>query len=174
MQTTDNQEEVFDVVDGNDKVVGKATRREVHSDKKLMHRSIGVVLFNGRHDIFLQRRSITKDTDALSWTISCSGHVRSGDSYDETAKRELEEELGVKGVVLSLLTKYFYSGQSETEVVQLYTVNYRGEIKLQNEEILEGRFFSKDNLITAVATKEIDLNMWGRQALEKLGFISIK
>ncbi len=75
MKYTDNQNELFDTVDENDKVIGQATRGEVHKNKNLIHRSIGVVVFNSNGEIYLQKRNSTKDTDPGKWTISCSGHV---------------------------------------------------------------------------------------------------
>ena len=171
MNTTDNLNEVFDVVNVNDKVVGRATRREVHQNKNLIHRSIGVAVFNSNKKLFLQRRSMTKDTDSLLWTISCSGHVFTGENYEETARRELMEELGIERAVINLLSKYLYMGERETEMVTLYKVNYDGEIILQFEEILEGKFFSMEELRVAVETEEIELNIYGRMALEKLGWL---
>ena len=97
MKSTDNSDELFDVVNDKDEVIGQATRGEVHKNKKLIHRSIGVAVFNSKGELFLQKRSATKDTDPLLWTISCSGHVRSGNDYDETAIRELKEELALEG-----------------------------------------------------------------------------
>ncbi len=94
-KTTDNQNEVFAVVDENDRVVGEATRREVHKDKNLIHRSVGVAVFDAKGELFMQQRSPTKDTEPLKWTISCSGHVDKGEGYEETAVRELSEELGL-------------------------------------------------------------------------------
>ena len=75
MKTTDNQNELFNIVDEKDNVVGQATRGEVHKNKSLIHRSVGVVVFNSRGEIFLQQRSAGKDTDPSKWTISASGHV---------------------------------------------------------------------------------------------------
>ena len=97
MEITDNLKELFDIVDENDKVVGRATRGQVHGNPKLIHRSVGVAVFNSKGELFLQKRTATKDTDPLLWTISCSGHVGRGDAYEKTAVRELEEELGIKG-----------------------------------------------------------------------------
>lgn len=77
MRYTDNQKEVFDIVDEHDNVIGKATRGQAHADKNLIHRSIGVVVFNKKGKVFLQQRSATKDTEPLKWTISASGHVTS-------------------------------------------------------------------------------------------------
>ena len=75
MKISDNQNEIFDVVDENDKVIGQARRGEAHRNKKLIHRSVGVLVFNKKGELFLQQRSATKDTDPLKWTISASGHV---------------------------------------------------------------------------------------------------
>lgn len=171
METTDNQYEVFDVVDLDDKVIGEATRGQTHNNKNLIHRSVGIAVFNRRGKIFLQRRSMTKDTDALLWTISCSGHVLKGENYQETAYRELTEELGIEGSVLNFLIKYIFYGEKETEMVTLYKINYDGEIALQTEEILEGKFFSKQEISSAIATSDIELNLWGKTALAKLGII---
>jgi len=93
--STDDKHELFDIVDKDDNVVGRATRGEVHRNKNLIHRSVGVAILNSRGEIFLQQRSVTKDTDPGLWTISCSGHVLAGDDYRVTAIRELKEELGL-------------------------------------------------------------------------------
>ena len=168
---TDNLNEVFDVVDVNDKVVGQASRREVHQNKNLIHRSVGIAVFNSNSKIFLQRRSLTKDTDALLWTISCSGHVLKGENYEETARRELLEELGIEDTGINFLTKYIYKGENETEITSLFKALYDGEIILQTEEILEGKFFSKEDLLRATASGEIEINNFGRMALGKLGLV---
>lgn len=170
---TDNQNEIFDVVDANDNVIRQALRKEVHSDKSLIHRSVGIAVFNSNQKIFLQRRSITKDTDALLWTVSCSGHVLTGESYEDTAKREIKEELGIEGVILERLTKYLYKGIYETEMTTLYKTIFDGEIVLQKEEILEGKFFGKEELHVSVSAHEIEFNLYGKTALEKLGWINI-
>ena len=172
--TTDNQNEIFDLVDTDDKVIGRTTRSQVHQNPNLIHRSIGVAVFNSNKKIFLQRRSVTKDIDALLWTISCSGHVLTGENYEDTACRELEEELGIKDTNLILLTKYLYKGTKETEITSLFKANYDGEITLLKEEILEGKFFGAEELSAAIDTGEIELNLFGRLALEKLGFIIVR
>ena len=171
METTDDLSEVFDVVDREDKVVGKATRGQVHSDPKLIHRSTVIFVINNNDKIFLQRRSLTKDTDSLKWTISCSGHVPSGETYEMTAKRELEEELGIKDVSLFYLCKYLYSAGKESEITVLYKTNYDGVITLKSDEILEGKFFSRDEIIIAAKTGEIELNLYGKIALGRLGIL---
>src|ERR1700722_1586072 len=88
-------EEIFDVVNERDEVVGQNTRREVHR-LGLKHRAVHVLVFNQKGEIFLQKRSMAKDTFPGAWDSSASGHVDSGEDYDACAVRELEEELGLK------------------------------------------------------------------------------
>lgn len=167
---TDNQDEVFDVVDENDNVIGKATRREVHKNKKLIHRSIGVAIFNIQGKIYLQQRSATKDKDPLLWTVGCSGHVESGDNYEETAKRELTEELGIN-VPIKFYKKYICRAPWETEMQMIFKAIYEGPFKLNKKEIMQGKFFTRKELNDLVKKGEIKLSFMGKRALEELGWV---
>ncbi len=212
---TDNQNEIFDVVDEEDKVIGRATRGEVHQNKRLIHRSVGVVIFNSRGEIFLQQRSKTKDTDPLKWTISCTGHVGaagpknfaevghdffahlpssptppppadswcSGNGgraqkawpprkiYEEAAHRELWEELGIKALEIEPVTKYICRAPNETEIQMLYKMFYDGPFKLNRKEIIQGKFFTRNELVKLVHLGKLELSFMGKVALSKLGWI---
>src|SRR5882762_3903686 len=88
-------EEIFDVVNERDEVIGKRPRSEVHS-LGLMHRATHVLVFNKRGQIFLQKRSMKKDRQPGLWDSSVSGHVDAGEDYDTCAVRELREEIGLQ------------------------------------------------------------------------------
>lgn len=79
--------ELFDVVDENDNIIGRATREECHSNPKLMHRASIILIFNSKGELLLQKRSMNKDTNPGKWANSVAGHVDPGESYEETAKR---------------------------------------------------------------------------------------
>jgi isopentenyldiphosphate isomerase len=87
-------EEIFDVVNERDEVIGRQTRSRVHR-LGLMHRAVHVLVFNARGQIFLQQRSMSKDRQPGLWDSSASGHLDSGEEYDACAVRELREELGL-------------------------------------------------------------------------------
>ncbi|MEN8724141.1 MAG: NUDIX domain-containing protein, partial [Lentimonas sp.] len=89
-----NAQELFDVVDAEDTVLRIETRSVVHREK-LFHRAVHVFVFNTKGELYLQRRSMTKDTAPGKWVSSCSGHVDSGEEYDQAAPRELGEEIGL-------------------------------------------------------------------------------
>src|SRR5258706_661349 len=87
------REEIFDIVNERDEVVGRNTRSEVHR-LGLKHRAVHVLVFNARGELFLQKRSLEKDCFPGAWDSSASGHLDSGEDYDACARRELFEELG--------------------------------------------------------------------------------
>src|SRR3989338_5228619 len=81
------------IVDEENNEIGKASTKEAH-EKKLLHRASYVMLVNKEGKILLQKRVAMK-TYPHMWTMSASGHVDQGESYEEAAHRELKEELGI-------------------------------------------------------------------------------
>src|SRR5712671_4334508 len=88
-------EDIFDLVNERDEVIGQAPRQEVHA-RGLWHRAVHVLVFNARGEVFLQKRSMKKDIAAGKWDSSSSGHLDSGEDYDACAVRELREEIGLE------------------------------------------------------------------------------
>ena len=88
-------DEIFDIVDESDNVVGALPRSEIHR-QKLKHRAIHIFWLGNNGKLALQRRSYAKDNSPGLLSSSCAGHVDSGETYLAAAVRELEEELGVK------------------------------------------------------------------------------
>lgn len=136
--------EYFYVVDENDKVLGKATREECHK-RGLIHRSVYIFVINRRGEIFIQRRSMSKDLYPGYYTGSATGHVDYGEDYDEAARRELREELGIEAPLIRVCKfKCFYN--IEREISMLYICRYNGPIRLNRDEVIEGRFMSVEEI----------------------------
>src|SRR5476651_2121401 len=108
--------EIFDVVDELDRVIGQAPRVEVHA-RKLRHRAVHILLFNPQGELYLQKRSATKDSFPLCYDSSASGHVDTGEDYAACAVRELREELGITGGPLQPLFKLDASPETGQEFV---------------------------------------------------------
>ena len=83
------------MVDAQDRVIGSESRDLVHVNN-LRHRAIHVLIFNQRGELFIQKRSIWKDTHPGKWDSSTAGHVDARESYEESARRELREEIGIE------------------------------------------------------------------------------
>lgn len=88
-------DEIFDIVDEQDKVIGALPRSEIHK-RGLKHRAIHIFWFRNDGMLCLQRRSYAKDNSPGMLSSSCAGHVDSGETYLTAAVRELDEELGIK------------------------------------------------------------------------------
>ena len=97
-------EEMFDVVDEQDRVLRQAPRSVVHA-KHWLHRASHIFVFNSKDELLVHRRSATKDECPLLCTSSASGHLAAGEDYSTAAVRELEEELGLK-VALGVFGNY--------------------------------------------------------------------
>ena len=82
-----NLDELFDVVDAQDRVTGKLPRREVHA-RGLRHRAVHMLVVNGAGRVFLHKRSMAKDLFPGVWDSSAAGHVGAGEDYDGTAARK--------------------------------------------------------------------------------------
>src|ERR1700730_13266825 len=131
-------EEIFDVVNERDEIVGREFRSQVHR-LGLKHRAVHVVIFNGQGEIFLQKRSMKKDCFPGAWDSSASGHLDAGQSYDACAVRELGEELGLQvHGRLERLFKIDACPQTGQEFVWVYRHRAEGPFTLQPEEIEGG------------------------------------
>jgi isopentenyldiphosphate isomerase len=135
-------EEIFDVVNERNDVVGRATRDHVHGDPSLLHRAAHVLVVNVAGELFLQKRSRSKVVQPGKWDSSVGGHVNAGESYETAARREMEEELGVTGVALAPLYTYIHRNEYESEYVATFRAFWNGPFRLQPEEIDDGRFWS--------------------------------
>ena len=139
-------DEIFDVVNERDEVVGRAPRREVHR-AGLMHRAIHVFVFNARGEIFLQKRSMSKDSSPGLWDSSASGHLDSGEDYDACAVRELREEIGlVVNVPPRRVFKVSPCAETGQEFVWLYLDASEGPFTLHPEEIERGDWFTRERV----------------------------
>ena len=135
-------EEIFDVVDSEDRVIGQALRSVVHA-QQLLHRAVHIFVFNSKGELLLQKRSAYKDEYPLCYTSSASGHLSAGESYADAAPRELLEELGLAGQ-LEWLAKFPAGPETSYEHTVLYRMTSDEPITVDPQEISEATFHSLD------------------------------
>jgi isopentenyl-diphosphate Delta-isomerase len=166
------QDEIYDVVDKMDQVIGQATRREIHQ-KNLLHRSIHILVFNHLNEVFLQKRSMSKDENPGLWDTSSAGHVDSGETYDECAHRELWEELGIKAI-LKPLEKIEACQMTYHEHVQIYTCKTNAIITINLDEISEGKYFDLEVLKSKIKNKPEHFTSSFKLIFKKYGAVLYK
>jgi isopentenyldiphosphate isomerase len=146
-------EEIFDVVNERDEVIGQRSRREVHR-LGLMHRAVHVLVFNSAGRVFLQKRSMTKDRQPGLWDSSASGHVASGEDYDTCTVRELGEEIGLRlDAAPKRLFKLAACAETDQEHVWVYRCAAEGPFRLQPEEIERGDWFAPEEVTRWMAER---------------------
>lgn len=150
-------EELIAVVDKNDQFIENKARNEVHK-LGLRHRAVHILLFNEQKQLFLQKRSLTKDINAGLWDTSAAGHVDAGESYDTCAHRETIEELGVcVDSTLEFLFKLPALPETGMEFVQVYRCTHNGPFILEAEEIDDGQWFSLNDISLRVKNNDPSL-----------------
>ena len=132
----------FDVVDAEDRVVRQEKRSVVHREG-LLHRAIHLLVRRPDGAIFLQRRSMKKDSAPGKWAASVSGHVDAGEDYLQAALRESWEEIGLDlAVEPEELARIDACSQTGMEFVRVYLARGDEPFRLDPEEVAEGRWCS--------------------------------
>jgi isopentenyldiphosphate isomerase len=141
--------ELVDVVDADDRVIGRATRADVRA-RKLRHRATYILVFNSRGQLLVHRRSAAKDLYPSYFDVAVGGVVGAGERYDEGARRELAEELGVTGAPLRPILKFQYEDADNRVNGRVYSCTYDGPLTPQAEEIAGVEWLDLDVVIERI------------------------
>lgn len=132
-------EELVEIVDRDNTPIGAVTRR-IMRQQNLIHRASYILVFNRQGQLFIQKRTATKDIYPGYWDLAAGGVVQAGETYLESAARELREELGVAGVKLRHLFDQYFEDEHNKVWGRIFTCVHNGPFTLQAEEIDYGRF----------------------------------
>ena len=129
-------DETLDIVDERDRVVGQAPRGEAYA-RGLRHRCVFIEVRDAEGRLFVHRRTPTKLVFPSHYDMFVGGVVGAGESYDDAALREAEEELGVSGLPRPVfLFKFLYDdGAGQTWWSAVYEVRCALPVDPQVEEV---------------------------------------
>jgi len=137
------------VVDEKDNVIG-AEEREIVKQKGLIHRIVRVIVKNSKGQIYLQKRGSKQETWPNRWDQSVGGHVDEGEGYEDAAKREMKEELGIESLSLRPITKFYHVEDIGKHRLKrfnkLFEVIYDRPISLAKGETSGGRWFNVEKI----------------------------
>ena len=141
-----NRNEIFDVVNIHDEIIDQQPRHIVH-ENNLTHRAVHALVYDKDNRLYLQKRSLSKDTNPGLWDTSMGGHLESGETYDQAAIRETFEELGIKlDEAPEKLFKLPASEDTGYEFIWVYKIIYDGKIQPCEIEISDGMWIDSDEL----------------------------
>lgn len=127
------------IVDHRNHKTGVTTRAEMRR-RHLIHRASYILVFNHGNELFLQKRTGTKDIYPGRYDIAAGGVVQADETYEQSAKRELQEELGIADVPLIRLFDHFYGDADNQVWGRIFSCRHEGPFVLQEEEVASGRF----------------------------------
>ncbi len=146
MSAAASADELVDIVDEQDRVVGQTTRGDIRT-RGLRHRSTYVLLFNRDNQLFVHRRTVTKDIYPGYYDVAFGGVVAAGEDHDAAAPRELREEAGVAGVRLRRLFSFQFDDDTNHVNGVVYTATHDGALELQASEVAGGEWMDLDAVI---------------------------
>lgn len=138
-------DEILDVVNDANAVIGSATRESVHREG-LQHRSAHIFLFNPQGRMYIQKRSRTKSEHPLFFDSSAAGHVLRGEDYRRCAERELEEEIGITEAEIFPVEIAKTPDGPTIEHAMLFLCRTDQTIRPNPEEVESGGFYSLGEL----------------------------
>jgi isopentenyl-diphosphate delta-isomerase type 1 len=150
--SNESEAEWFETVDENDVVIGRALRSECHGNPRLIHRTAHVVVFSQDGRLLLQKRAANKDIQPGKWDTAVGGHLAPGETYEQAARRETAEELGipVHGLAFERIFDLRIRNPIESENVRVFKITCDGPFDPPVAEIDELRFWSTAELRAAL------------------------
>lgn len=151
--------EKIDVLNKWGEATGEIMDRDECHKKGIWHRAISIILVNDNGDVLLQQRSKNKKTWPNMWDVMAGGHVLAGEFGYEAAIRETKEEVGIDITKEDLL--YIGSTTSENIFPNIINRHYNEyfvitkkvdikDIKLQEDEVQDIRWFKKEEVINRI------------------------
>lgn len=139
-----------------DEPVGEAMLEEILA-KGLLHRVIHVWVEDPDGNILLQLRGPKVGTNPNKWDFATAGYVDAGENYEQTAKRELTEELGLTDFKLHDLGVVRENEVIQGNKVRRFAGVFKAVIppdtkfKLQKSEVVDVKWFSPGELKRFIA-----------------------
>ena len=159
-------DEIIDVLDEfTGEKTGETISKNIAHSKGIWHGSIHVLIVNNdKTKTLLQKRCAEKKLYPNTWDIAVGGHISAGEDDITSAKRELEEELGLNPEELKIEKvdrvpeKLTNNGVISNEYVSIFIVYADidiNDIKLQVEEVSEAKWCTKEELNKFIDDKVI-------------------
>lgn len=139
-------EEWFPTVNEEGQVTGKAPRSLLHQKTFILHPVVHLHVLNSKGELFLQKRPGFKKVQPHKWDTSVGGHVDVNENILDALKREANEELNISKFDAKQVLQYIYSSDIEEELVYSFLTNYNDDIRINKNELADGRFWSLDEI----------------------------
>jgi len=145
--------EIVSVVDASNNVIGSVERARMRSEN-LLHRSTYIFIQNSRGQFYVQKRTMIKDYCPGYFDPAPGGVLQAGETYADGAKRELQEEMGIKDVPLTHCFLMLYEDSRVRTFGDVWYCVYDGDLKLQAEEVESVHMMTLDEILQRARSGE--------------------
>ena len=133
-------DELVDVIDDDGRTIQVVSRHTMRT-QRLPHRCCYVLVFNAGGELLVHLRTATKDIYPSHWDVCVGGVVAAGETFDQAAVREVQEEIGVVAPLEALFPLRFDDDATIVHGV-VYRATHDGPFHWQPEEVVRGEFLS--------------------------------
>ena len=163
-------QEMVILVDEHDKEIGLMEKQEAHI-KGLLHRAFSVMVFNGKGEMLLQQRALSKYHSGGLWTNTCCSHPRQGETTEEAAHRRLQEEMGFD-CELQLHQTFIYkapfeNGLTEHELDHVMIGYYDEEPIINPEEVESWKWMKIEDVKTDMIQNPDIYTVWFKKIFDE-------
>jgi 8-oxo-dGTP pyrophosphatase MutT (NUDIX family) len=141
--------ELVDIVDADDQVVRTVTRQQMRAER-LRHRAVFVAVMHPDGRLLVHQRSELKDLWPGRWDLVGGGVVASGESYDEAARREVAEEIGIEGAPQPLDGGGPYDDDDVSLIGRCYLLVHPGPFTFADGEVVRAEWVHVQSLRSSV------------------------
>lgn len=151
-------DELLDLVDENDNVIGTVWKSVAHDDPSKIHREADITVFNKNGEVLIQRRSMKKSSPG-KWENTATGHVLAGENPTDSIVREVKEELGLR-IKPTFFKKVFVKEKTESKFYWIYyaIVDKPLKLKLDKNEVMDTKWIRPEQLETFAKDNWWDIN----------------
>ena len=144
------QEEILDLVNENDEAIGTMERNEVYAKNLHNFRVVNAFIINDEGKLWIPRRGPHKRIAPNALDMSMGGHVESGETYDQSAARETEEELNidVQKNPLEFVAKLTPHEHGVNAFQQVYLIHSNETPKYNPDDFTESFWLTPQELLT--------------------------
>lgn len=158
-KTTSTDEYLDTVNEDNIPIGNKCLRSAAHSEG-LWHRVVRIYFFKISDEIefLVHLRSKTKDLSPNKWDTRFGGHLKAGESIEETVRGELHDEVGLTLEPSNLIRGEIYKNNKypNREFVNVFYYKFDGKVsllKFNDGEVQEVKWMKSSQILKSMMEK---------------------